>query len=460
MSNNSQDKILTTFNELSNSFNRSDQYFDILYESNSSLSIVKTSTAEDISGLVHKAGFVARTFTNEWHEFASPVLADFNHIENRLPKVTQMGKNLREYEGWEIDAEIKPKINAEDIPLEDKINKMREIFKYVTDSDKRIITCRLTYTEQINTKIFLNNEGSQLKQIIPRTKIIVIPIAKKGKSIDFDYLSVGAEIGFEIFDNSYYENLDHAIESSIDLLSAENPPNGNYPIILDPDMAGLIAHESFGHGLEADQILRGRSYLTNKINSKVASEICNIYDTPNLKGAWGYYFFDDEGIKAGNNLLVENGILKSLIHDRKTASILKAEPQGNGRREDFAHVIHPRMTNTYFGHGDHNIEEMISEIKLGALLIHGYFGMEDPLGGNMVCTSKKGYLIKNGEKVKVLKMTALSGPVLDLLQNIDAVSKDKLELRPGTCGKGHADLVPVTSGGSYIKVEKALISPG
>ena len=210
MSNNSEDKILTTFNELSNSFNRSDQYFDILYESNSSLSIVKTSTAEDISGLVHKAGFVARTFTNEWHEFASPVLADFNHIENRLPKVTQMGKNLREYEGWEIDAEIKPKINAEDIPLEDKINKMREIFKYVTDSDKRIITCRLTYSEQINTKIFFNNEGSQLKQIIPRTKIIVMPIAKKGNLMDYDYLSVGAEIGFEIFDNSYYEYLESA----------------------------------------------------------------------------------------------------------------------------------------------------------------------------------------------------------------------------------------------------------
>ena len=457
---NSEDKILTTFNELSNSFNRSDQYFDILYESNSSLSITKTSSAEDISGLVHKAGFVARTFTNKWHEFASPILADFNHIETRLPKVTQVGENLREYEGWEINAEIKPKINAENIPLEDKIKKMREIFKYVIDYDTRIKTCRLAYTEQKNTKIFFNNEGSQLKQIIPRTKIIVMPIAAKGHLRDYDYLSVGAEIGFEIFDNSYYEYLDQAIESSIDLLSAENPPDGNYPIILDPDMAGLIAHESFGHGLEADQILRGRSYLTNKINSKVASEICKIYDTPNLEGSWGYYFFDDEGIRAGNNILVENGILKNFIHDRKTASILNAEPQGNGRREDFAHVVHPRMTNTYFGHGDQNIEEMISEIKSGVLLVHGYFGMEDPLGGNMVSTSKKGYLIENGEKVKTLKKTALSGPVLDLLQNIDAVSKDKLELRPGTCGKGHADLVPASTGGSYIRVKKALISPG
>ena len=86
--------------------------------------------------------------------------------------------------------------------------------------------------------------------------------------------------------------------------------------------------------------------------------------------------------------------------------------------------------------------------------------MEDPLGGNMVGTSKKGYLIENGEKVKTLKKTALSGPVLELLQNIDAISKDKLELRPGTCGKGHADLVPAATGGSYIRVKKALISPG
>ena len=102
----------------------------------------------------------------------------------------------------------------------------------------------------------------------------------------------------------------------------------------------------------------------------------------------------------------------------------------------------------------------LSEVKRGVILVRGYFGMEDPLGGGMQCTSKKGYLIENGEKTRLLKSITLSGSVLELLQNIDAISNEKLVLRPGTCGKGEEDYVPVTSGGSHVRVKEALISPG
>ena len=158
--------------------------------------------------------------------------------------------------------------------------------------------------------------------------------------------------------------------------------------------------------------------------------------------------------------MVENGILKNYIYDRRSASELKATPQGNGRRESFAHPINVRMSNTYFGSGDYDLNEMISEVSDGVMLVHGYFGMEDPLGGGMQCTSKKAYLIENGEKTKILKATALSGDVLELLKNIDAVSRDALRLDGGTCGKGSEDLVPVTSGGSYLRAKNALVSQG
>ena len=452
--------IFNTFEEISANFKRSDQYFDILYESTSSFTINESPIAEDISGIVEKSGIVARTFNNKWHEFALHDFSEIKDIPAKLPKASGMGENISEYESWELEEEIKPKINSQDISIADKIAKIREIFKYVIDYDDRIITCRLNYGEHLTTKIFVNNEGCKLKQTIPRTKILIAPIAREGKNMDYDYMSSGAEVGFEIFDDIFYKKLDKAIEGSIELLKAVNSPDGKYPIILDADMAGLIAHESFGHGLEADQILRDRSYLKPNFNKEVASEICNIYDTPNLENTWGYSFFDDEGIKSGNNILVENGILKNYIYDRRSASILNKTPQGNGRREDFSRPIHPRMTNTYFGNGDYDVEEMISEVKEGVILVHGFFGMEDPLLGGMQCTSKKGYLIENGEKTKILKRVALSGPVLELLRNIDAVSKDEVELRPGTCGKGYADHIPVTSGGSYIRVKSALISPG
>lgn len=460
MSYKSYDEIFSSFEEISNSYKRKNQYFDILYDSTSSFRIMKTRSAETISLNAKTSGIVARTFIGNWKELAINNFAELKTIEMKLPKVINKGAEIKEFEGWRFNKEIKPKINPSEIPIEDKLQKIREISEYITNYDERIINPIISYGELSTTRMFVNNEGSQLRQVIPRIRLFIQPIAKEGSVIDFDYYSVGAEGGFEIVKEVFDKNLDQIIQNSLDMLKAETPPSGRLPIILDADVAGLVAHESFGHGLEADQVLRDRSYLTNYLNKKVASDICVICDDPNIEGQYGSSFFDDEGIQASKNVLVKNGILKDFIHSRKTATEFHSKPKGNGRRESFAHPIFVRMTNTYFEPGDYKIEEMISEIKNGVLLIHGYFGMEDPLGGGMQCTSKKGYLIENGDKTKLLKAITLSGSVLELLQNIDAISDDKLTLRPGTCGKGEEDYVPVTSGGSYVRVKKALISPG
>jgi TldD protein len=426
----------------------------------SSLLITKTSSAENISITPRKAGFVARTYLNVWKEFATEDASNLEQILNKLPKGKNMGENIDEFEGWKFNKEIKPKINPLDISIEEKVNKLREIYKFVAEYDEKIIQVQIRYLEAIIERIFFNNEGCQLRQVIPRIAFFIIPIAKEDNNVDYDYYSRTGEIGYEVFDEITDEKLEKITKNSLEMLKAELPPSGKIPVILDPSMAGLVAHESFGHGLEADQILRDRSYLKNKLNKKVASEICNIYDSPSYEGGIGFYFFDDEGIPAGENLLVKNGILKNFIYDRQTATKLNSKPQGNGRRESFAHPIHPRMSNTYFSPGDYKLEEMIADIKNGVLIVHDTFGMEDPLSGGLQGTSRKGYLIENGEKVKILKAIAISGSVLELLQNIDAISKDPIELNGGTCGKGEEDYVPVSSGGSYIRIKQALISPG
>ena len=460
MSYKSHDEIFSSFEEISSSYRRKNQYFDILYDSTSSIRILKTRSEETISINANTSGIVARTFIGNWKELALKDIAELEIIKKKFPKVNNKGGEIKEFEGWKINKEIKPKIDPSEIPIEDKLQKIREIFEYITNFDQRIINPIISYGELLTTRMFVNNEGSQLRQVLPRIRLFIQPIAKEGSVIDFDYYSVGAEGGFEIVKEVFDKSLDQIIQNSLDMLKAEAPPSGRLPIILDADMAGLVAHESFGHGLEADQVLRDRSYLKNYLNKMVASEICSITDRSNIEGQYGSSFFDDEGIEANKNVLVKNGILKDFIHSRKTATEFNSIPKGNGRRESFAHPVFVRMTNTYFEPGDHNIEEMISEIKKGVILVRGYFGMEDPLGGGMQCTSKKGYLIENGEKTKLLKAITLSGSVLELLHNIDSISKDKLELRPGTCGKGEEDYVPVTSGGSYVKVKEALISPG
>ncbi|MFX0179348.1 MAG: TldD/PmbA family protein [Candidatus Hodarchaeota archaeon] len=460
MNENYYDEIFSLFEEISNGFKRKNQYFDILYDCISSVHITKSPSAEDISLNNKTSGIVARTFLGMWKEIASNNLSDIKKIQELIPKVSNMGKEIAEFEGWTLNEEIIPKIDSSKIPIDKKLEKIREIFEYIQKFDNRIVKTEVRYIEFQIERIFSNNEGCLLRQVIPRIKLYIIPIAREGAVIDYDYYIKSGEIGFEIFDEITTDKLDMIAQNSLDMLKAIAPPTGRSTVILDPSLTGLIAHESFGHGLEADQVLRDRSYLKQHFNKKVASDICNIYDTPSLSGPIGSYFFDDEGIRAGKNLLVENGILKNFIYDRTSASEFNFLPQGNGRRESFAHPINVRMSNTYFEPGDHELDEMISEIQNGVMLTHANFGMEDPIGGGMQITSKKGYLIENGEKTKLMRSVALSGSVLELLQNIDAISHDTLKLDGSTCGKGNEDLIPVSSGGSYIRVNNALLSQG
>ena len=460
MNEKSYDEIFSLFEEITNGFKRKNQYFDILYDSISSVKILKSPSAEDISINKKTSGVVARTFLGAWKEIASDNLSDIKKIHELIPKVSNMGNKIAEFEGWTLNEEIIPKKDSSKIPIGKKLEKIREIYDYVQNFDNRIIRTEVRYMEFLIERIFSNNEGSLLRQLIPRIKLYIIPIAREGAVVDYDYYAKNGEIGFEIFDEITTEKLDTIAQNSLDMLKAITPPSGRSTVILDPSLTGIIAHESFGHGLEADQVLRERSYLKQYLHKKVASDICKIYDTPSLSGPIGSYFFDDEGIRAGKNVLVENGILKNFIYDRRTASELNTIPQGNGRRESFAHPINVRMSNTYFEPGDHQLNEMISETHNGVILTHANFGMEDPIGGGMQVTSKKGYLIENGEKTKILRSVALSGPVLELLQNIDAISKDTLKLDGGTCGKGSEDFIPVSSGGSYMRVNNAIISQG
>ncbi|MFX1455064.1 MAG: TldD/PmbA family protein [Promethearchaeota archaeon] len=456
----STSEIFSQFEEISNGFNRKNQYFDILYDSFSSVFIEKTPYVENISVNSKKSGIVARTYNGIWNETSFDEFSDLNKIIIKLPKAVNKGEEIAEYKGWTLDKEVIPKVKLTDISIEEKIQKVRNIQNFVQNYDERIVLATIIYKETHTTRIFVNNEGSYLRQVIPRVRLFVYPIAKSGVRTDYDYFITGGEMGFEIFDEITDDKLIQIANNSIDLLEAKKAPSGRCTVILDPGMAGLVAHESFGHGLEADQVLRERSYLKDKLTKKVASDICNICDTPSLENEIGSYFFDDEGIKAGKNVLVENGILKNFIYDRISASILNGVPQGNGRRESYAHTVHPRMTNTYFEPGNYDLDEIISEINEGVMIVKSYFGMEDPIGGGCQCVSKKGYLIQSGEKTQLLKGIALTGYVLDLLQSIDAISKDETKLHGGTCGKGYADSVPVGDGGSYIRINNALISPG
>ncbi|MBD3227801.1 MAG: hypothetical protein GF329_06400 [Candidatus Lokiarchaeota archaeon] len=461
---NSSEEIMNRLADLVKSISRKKIFIDILYTYEKSTGILKTLSDEKLVYRPEDCGFVVRSYKSGiWREIATQSIEKLESVIKKcieFPREKSNNVELENFGAWNCNEEIQGKIPLDSIDIDYKYEEIMKIQKKIKEIDDRVVNPIVSYGDTISERIYVNNEGCRLRQKFPQTRIFIQPIVKEGPVIDYDYFTKAGQYGFELIENIDNKDLDTVVQNSIELLEAKQAPSGKLTAILDPDMAGLVAHESFGHGLEADQIMRDRSYLKKWFRKSVASEIVNISDSPIEERERGSYFFDDEGIKANKTFLVKDGILKSYLHDRYSASALETTPHGNGRRESFHHKEHVRMTNTFFEPGDWNLDEMLEDINEGIMLEKGFFGMEDPLGGGMQVTSKKGYLIEKGEKSQILKSITLSGSVLKLLKSIDAVGKGPIKLRGGNCGKGHEDFVPVTSGGVYIKVKGAVVGPG
>lgn len=440
-------------------------YGDARFDSSQTTTISKDKAEENIA-YRSSEGFHLRVLKGgEWRAAGFAGVDKEEIIEGaiKLSKFVPTVKTEAMYkplEPWTLNVEKVGKKSFSNVSLEDKIELVRDVFKRLM-IDKRIVNAAVRYGESVGQKFFMNTEGSNLRGKAPIVRLVVVAYAKAGKNIQFDYEVAGKySVGYEFVEGfNFDEACKETATGAISLLDAEQAPSGRLPAVLDPDMSGLIAHESFGHGLEADQVLRNRSFLSDKLNMQVASENVTIVDNSAYENAYGTYEFDDEGVKSKRNVLVENGILKGFLHSRETAVTLNMSPTGNGRAEDFSHKIYVRMSNTYFERGDWTLEEMFEGISRGVYLVKSSHGMEDPLGGGIQVSSVKGYLIENGKLTKLLRPVSLSGKVLELLKNVDAVGKD-FKLHSGSCGKGYEDFVRVSSGGPSIRVKEAIVSGG
>jgi TldD protein len=466
MSRNSQvDQVYDMFENVGDVLDGKAEYWDALYDSQSQCVILKDKVEEQIS-TPQLSGVLLRAFKDGiWYSSSSykvekKTLVDMaKKLVKPAPESSRKIK-LQTLKTQKIDKELPIKKDPTKIPLEEKLEDVRRIYKLCGEVDKRIINVRVRHLDGQIERVFANSEGSLMRQVVTRTRLVVYPVAREGDKVRADFSTWGRTEGYEIYEEANVEELaKQPARSAIELLDAKSPPSGEFTVIVDESMAGIIAHESFGHGLEADQVIRDRSYLSSLVGKEVASEQASIIDSSALPGGYGSYVFDDEGVPAKENVLVEKGILKGFLHDRLTASALKSEPTGSSRVESFLTRHNVRMSNTYFAPGDLTLEELLEPIKHGVMLIHASFGMEDPLGGGIQCTTSKGYMIENGKTTAPLSEVALSGNVLDLLKNIDGVGK-RFEISSGTCGKGSEDYVPVGSGGGHLRIKKAIISGG
>ncbi len=300
-------------------------------------------------------------------------------------------------------------------------------------------------------RLYLNSAGARCLQGICRVRGSIRPLAMENGRAESDRFVHGGVGGREVLDALTQENARQAAQDARELLHAQAPPSGKRTVLLSPSLTGYFAHESFGHGAEADQFLRDRSYLKPLLGEKLGPEMLTIVDNGAYPGAWSQIYCDDEGHPAQRTVLVEKGRFVGALHDRESAAALGTVPTGNTRRSDFLSRSFVRMTNTYVEPGDHSLAELVKEAGDGVLLESGTSGIEDPLGGLIQVKARKGHLIEHGEITRLVSSMALSGRVLDFLASIRGLSgKEDFQLDTSSCGKGRTDFLPNSAGGPYL----------
>ena len=232
---------------------------------------------------------------------------------------------------------------------------------------------------------------------------------------------------------------------------------GVYDVITDPSITGLIAHEAFGHGVEMDQFVKDRALAKEFVGKYVASPVCNMRDGAGSTLSAASYFFDDDGVLAGDTQIIKDGILVTGISDLASAVQLGTAPTGNGRRESARRKAYARMTNTFFEKGSDKLEDMIASIEHGYMLFETDNGMEDPKNWAIQCVAQYGIEIVDGKLTdNYVSPVVMSGYVPDLLKSISMVSDDFKVVGAGSCGKGYKEWVRVSDGGPALKVKVKL----
>jgi TldD protein len=227
--------------------------------------------------------------------------------------------------------------------------------------------------------------------------------------------------------------------------------------VLGPGWPGVLLHEAVGHGLEGDFNRKGTSAFSGRVGEQVASPLCTIVDDGTLEGRRGSLSIDDEGTQSQQTVLIENGILKGYMQDKMNARLMGVAPTGNGRRESYAHLPMPRMTNTYMLPGQSTPEEIIASVERGIYAVNFGGGQVDITSGKFVFSASEAYLIENGRVAAPVKGATLIGNGPEAMTRISMVGND-LELDPGvgTCGK-EGQSVPVGVGQPTLKIDELTV---
>ena len=347
------------------------------------------------------------------------------------------------------------KTSVTDIPLERKVTLLYEIDKYARSLDPRVKNVFVSLGSEYKVILVATSQGLVVGDIQPLTRLNVTCIAEEGGNRQVGSFGGGGrvEFGFFVDAKDYERYAREAVRQAILNLSAQAAPAGTMDVVLGPGWPGILLHEAIGHGLEGDFNRKKTSAFSDRIGQRVASELCTVIDDGTIPSRRGSMNVDDEGTPTGRNVLIEKGILKGYLQDRLNASLMKMPLTGNGRRESYAHIPMPRMTNTFMLAGESDPEDIIHSVKNGLYAVSFGGGQVDITSGKFVFSASEAYLIEDGKVTQPVKGATLIGNGPDVLTRVSMVGSDlKLDEGVGTCGKD-GQSVPVGVGLPTIRID-------
>ncbi len=345
------------------------------------------------------------------------------------------------------------------IPDADKIALLHNIDAEARRLDPRVNQVMVGISGSHNIILVAASDGTFSADIRPLVHLnVTVIVEHNGKRQRASY-GGGGRYGYTMFlDEGRGLSYAHeAVRQALLNLDAVPAPAGNMPVVLGPGWPGVLLHEAIGHGLEGDSNRKLSSAFANRLGQRVASEHCTIVDDGTIPGRRGSLNIDDEGVPTQCTTLIEKGILKGYMQDKLNARLMGTQSTGNGRRESYAHLPIPRMTNTYMLAGKYLPEEIIASVDKGIYAVSFAGGQVDTTSGKFVFTANEAYLIEGGKITRPVKGATLTGSGPDILHHVSMVGNDlKLDQGIGTCGKD-GQSVPVGVGQPTLRIDEITV---
>jgi TldD protein len=346
-----------------------------------------------------------------------------------------------------------------EVPVSEKVKLLNEIDRVARAQDPRVKNVLASFAAEKKIVMMVNSEGRVAADLQPLCRLNVTVIADDGKNRQIGSYGGGGRVEYNYLleGERWREYALEAVRHALLNLDAVDAPAGEMTVVLGPGWPGILLHEAIGHGLEGDFNRKKTSAFSGRIGQAVASPLCTVIDDGTIPNRRGSINVDDEGTPTSRTVLIEKGILRGYLQDRLNARLMNMAPTGNGRRESFAHMPMPRMTNTFMLAGESTPDEILRSVKKGLFAVSFGGGQVDITSGKFVFSASEAYLIEDGQVTRPVKGATLIGNGPDVLTRVSMVGNDlRLDSGIGTCGKD-GQSVPVGVGLPTTKIDQLTV---